>query len=77
MLLGWSIGVLGLVHEFLLLHVFSTSDVCMSPQGSSGAAIPVLIVLVTNGLSHRYQLDELIFLFRGVRSIFHFYFIFR
>ena len=32
--------------------------------------------LVTNGLSHRYHLDESIFIFRGIRSIVFFSFLF-
>ena len=30
--------------------------------------------LVTNGFSHPYQLDEFIFIFRGIRSVFQFLF---
>ena len=37
----------------------------------------VLNPLVTNGLSHRYDLDVSIFIFRGIRSNFSFSFHFR
>ena len=37
----------------------------------------VINPLVMNGVSHLYYLDESTFNFRGIRSNFHFYFIFR
>ena len=38
--------------------------------------MPIIVFnpLVTNGLSHPYQLDESIFIFRGIRSNFSFLF---
>ena len=64
--------------KMVLLLLVVVSAVFRIGLASEGEYIICLInPLKTKGLSHPYQLDESIFIFRGSGVIFNFYFIFR
>ena len=63
-LISSSVYILGMVSQLNDDNLFNSRLADIKP-------------LVTNGFSHSYQLDESTFIFRGIRSNFHFYFIFR
>ena len=46
---------------------------CHSDRMIPGCFIPLINPYLTNGFSHRYQLGESTFIFRGVRSDFYFF----